>query len=140
MVLLAAGLFSAFYGVVVGLFQTNPRSVLAYSSVSQLGQMAALLGAGLATGSASAALLVGFYALYHVLTKGGLFLAIDALAQAGEQRTRRLVLVTAGLAALGFAGPAADGRRIGEARHQAADGRWCSQASSSPPRPSAARC
>jgi formate hydrogenlyase subunit 3/multisubunit Na+/H+ antiporter MnhD subunit len=104
MVLLAAGLFSAFYGVVAGLFQTNPRSVLAYSSISQLGQMAALLGAGLATGSASAAALVGFYALYHVLTKGGLFLALEALSQAGEQRRRRLVLVTAGLAALGFAG------------------------------------
>ena len=51
MVLLAAGLFSAFYGAIAGLFQTNPRSVLAYSSVSQLGQMAAMLGAGLAMGS-----------------------------------------------------------------------------------------
>jgi formate hydrogenlyase subunit 3/multisubunit Na+/H+ antiporter MnhD subunit len=104
MALLAAGLFSAFYGVAAGLFQANPRSVLAYSSVSQLGQMAALLGAGLATGTSSAAALVGFYALYHVLTKGGLFLAIWALAQAGQQRTQRLVLLTAGLAALGFAG------------------------------------
>lgn len=104
MFLLASGLFAAFYGVIVGLLQTNPRIVLAYSSVSQLGQMAALLGAGLATGSASATALVGFYALYHVLTKGGLFLAIGALAQAGEQRSRRLVLLTASLAALGFAG------------------------------------
>jgi formate hydrogenlyase subunit 3/multisubunit Na+/H+ antiporter MnhD subunit len=104
MALFAAGLLSAFYSVVVGLFQTNPRSVLAYSSVSQLGQMAALLGAGLATGSAGAVLLVGFYALYHVLTKGGLFLAINALAQAGPQRARQLVILTSGLAALGFAG------------------------------------
>jgi formate hydrogenlyase subunit 3/multisubunit Na+/H+ antiporter MnhD subunit len=104
MALLALGLFSAFYGVVVGLFQTNPRSVLAYSSISQLGQMAALLGAGLATGSANAAALVGFYAVYHVLTKGGLFLAIGALARAGQQRSQRLVLITAALAALGFAG------------------------------------
>jgi formate hydrogenlyase subunit 3/multisubunit Na+/H+ antiporter MnhD subunit len=104
MALLAAGLFSAFYGVAAGLFQTNPRSVLAYSSVSQLGQMAALLGAGLATGSANAAALVGFYALYHVLSKGGLFLALEALAQADEQRRRRLILITSALAALGFAG------------------------------------
>jgi formate hydrogenlyase subunit 3/multisubunit Na+/H+ antiporter MnhD subunit len=104
MALLALGLFSAFYGVIAGLFQTNPRSVLAYSSVSQLGQMAALLGAGLASGSSSAMVLVGFYALYHVLTKGGLFLAMDALAQTEGQRTRRFILVTAALAALGFAG------------------------------------
>ena len=104
MVLLAAGLFSAFYGAIIGLFQTNPRSVLAYSSISQLGQMAAMLGAGLATGSTSAAALVGFYAVYHVLTKGGLFLAVGALAQARVQRSRRLIVITAGLAALGFAG------------------------------------
>ena len=104
MVLLMLGLASGFYGVVVGLFQSNPRSVLAYSSVSQLGQMAAMLGLGLATGSPNAALLVGFYALYHVLAKGGLFLAIDALSQAREQRMRRIILVTAGITALGFAG------------------------------------
>lgn len=99
MALLAIGLFAAFYGVVLGLLQRNPRMVLAYSSVSQLGQMAAALGAGLALGSAQAASLVGFYALYHVLVKGGLFLAIAAVA-----RARRLVLITASLAALGFAG------------------------------------
>jgi formate hydrogenlyase subunit 3/multisubunit Na+/H+ antiporter MnhD subunit len=99
MALLAAGLFSGFYGVAVGLLQRNPRMVLAYSSISQLGQMAAALGAGLALGNAQAMVLVGFYALYHVLVKGGLFLAIAARPQAS-----RLVLITAGLAALGFAG------------------------------------
>jgi formate hydrogenlyase subunit 3/multisubunit Na+/H+ antiporter MnhD subunit len=104
MALLAVGLLSGFYGVGVGLLQRNPRMVLAYSSVSQLGQMAAALGAGLALGNAQAAVLVGFYALYHVLVKGGLFLAIDALAQAGRGEARAIVLITAGLAALGFAG------------------------------------
>jgi formate hydrogenlyase subunit 3/multisubunit Na+/H+ antiporter MnhD subunit len=104
MILLAAGLFSGFYGVIVGLFQTNPRSVLGYSSISQLGQMAAMLGAGLAMGSPEAAVLVGFYAVYHVLAKGGLFLAIDALAQTEHRRSRLIILVTAGITALGFAG------------------------------------
>lgn len=99
MALLAIGLFAAFYGVAIGLLQNNPRLVLAYSSVSQLGQMAAALGAGLALGSTQATLLVGFYGLYHVLVKGGLFLAIAARPQAG-----RLVPVAASLAALGFAG------------------------------------
>lgn len=99
MALLAIGLFAAFYGVAIGLLQRNPRMVLAYSSVSQLGQMAAALGGGLALGSAQAGMLVGFYGLYHALVKGGLFLAIAALPGA-----RRLTLITAGLAALGFAG------------------------------------
>ncbi|MFM8745616.1 MAG: proton-conducting transporter membrane subunit, partial [Aestuariivirga sp.] len=97
--LLVAGLFAGFYGIGAGLWQRKQRMVLAYSSVRQLGQMAAALGAGLALGNAQAAVLVGFYALYHVLAKGGLFLAIAAIAGA-----RWLVLITASLAALGFAG------------------------------------
>ncbi|MFN4143768.1 proton-conducting transporter membrane subunit [Aestuariivirga sp.] len=104
MVLLAAGLVSAFYGVAVGLFQTNARSVLAYSSISQLGQMAAALGAGLAVGDAGAAVLVAFYALYHVLTKGGLFLAMDALAEVDRGPRRTVIMATAAIAAMGFAG------------------------------------
>lgn len=102
--LLVFGLISAFYGVAIGLLQSNPRSVLAYSSVSQFGQMAATLGAGLAAGSAGAALMVSFYAFYHVLVKGGLFLAADALTNLRHGRMRRLILVTAAIAALGFAG------------------------------------
>ena len=35
--LAAAGIFSAFYGVLVGITQQNPKTVLAYSSVSQWG-------------------------------------------------------------------------------------------------------
>ncbi|MCA3574019.1 MAG: hypothetical protein IOC86_08875 [Aestuariivirga sp.] len=104
MALLVLGLVSGFYGVIVGLFQTNPRSVLGYSSISQLGQMAAMLGAALAIGSAEAAVLVGFYALYHVLAKGGLFLVIDALKHTEQGRSRQIILVTAVITALGFAG------------------------------------
>ena len=36
---------AALYGVVIGITQRNSKVVLAYSSVSQLGQMAAVLGA-----------------------------------------------------------------------------------------------
>jgi formate hydrogenlyase subunit 3/multisubunit Na+/H+ antiporter MnhD subunit len=46
--LAAVGLFSAFYGVLVGITQTNPMTVLAYSSVSQLGLLAVAIGMGLA--------------------------------------------------------------------------------------------
>ena len=104
MALLVLGLASGFYGVIVGLFQSNPRSILGYSSISQLGQMAAMLGAGLAMGSPEASVLVGFYALYHVLAKGGLFLAIDALSQTEKGRSRQIILVSAIITALGFAG------------------------------------
>ena len=39
--LAVAGVFSAFYGVLVGITQQNPKTVLAYSSISQMGLLAA---------------------------------------------------------------------------------------------------
>ena len=43
-----SGSVSAFYGVAIGITQANPKTVLAYSSVSQMGVIAAVLGMGLA--------------------------------------------------------------------------------------------
>ncbi|PZF77303.1 hypothetical protein DK847_08250 [Aestuariivirga litoralis] len=106
--ILAAGLFSAFYGAVLGLTQNNPRSVLAYSSISQLGQMAAVLGAGLAAGVPGAGSIVAFYAVYHVLTKGGLFLMLAAA------RPPLWQLLLAGVLALGFAGLPLSGGALGK--------------------------
>ena len=48
--LAAGGLVSAFYGVAIGITQSNPKTVLAYSSVSQMGLLATVLGMGLAAG------------------------------------------------------------------------------------------
>ena len=48
--LAAVGRALGFYGVAIGVTQSNPRTVLAYSSVSQMGLLAAVLGMGLATG------------------------------------------------------------------------------------------
>ena len=78
--LAAAGMLSAYYGVVVGITQQNPKTVLAYSSVSQMGLLAAALGMGLASGDSGAALGVSFSAAHHVLVKGALFLAIGVSA------------------------------------------------------------
>jgi formate hydrogenlyase subunit 3/multisubunit Na+/H+ antiporter MnhD subunit len=83
--LAVAGIFSAFYGVVVGITQQNPKTVLAYSSVSQMGLLAAALGIGLAAGDPGVAVGVGFSAAHHVLVKGGLFLAIGASAAGGPR-------------------------------------------------------
>ena len=110
--ILAAGLASAFYGAVVGMTQDNPRSVLAYSSISQLVQMAAVLGAGLAGGLPVAGALVAYYAAYHVLAKGGLFLMLGA---APEGRSlARWQMALAGAVALGFAGLPLTGGGLGK--------------------------
>lgn len=110
--ILAAGLFSAFYGAVLGITQSNPRSVLAYSSISQLGQMAAVLGAGLAAGVPGAGTIAAFYAVYHVLVKGGLFLMLGAQEQGRKIAAWQLGL--AGFAALGFAGLPLTGGALGK--------------------------
>jgi multicomponent Na+:H+ antiporter subunit A len=100
--LAAAGLFSGFYGVLVGITQENPKTVLAYSSVSQMGLLAAALGMGLATGDTGAALGVSFSAAHHILVKGGLFLAIGVAAAAGSRLWP--VLIPAAVLALGLGG------------------------------------
>ena len=101
--LAAVGLFSTFYGVAIGLTQSSAASVLAYSSVSQMGFLAVVLGAGLAAGDASTALAAAFYALRHMLVKGSLFLAIGVMASTGS-RQRWLVLLPAAALALGLGG------------------------------------
>jgi multicomponent Na+:H+ antiporter subunit A len=101
-VMAAAGLFSAFYGVLVGITQKNPKTVLAYSSVSQMGLLAAALGMGLAGGDTGAVLGASFSASHHVLVKGGLFLAIGVAAVNGARLWP--VLIPAAVLALGLGG------------------------------------
>ena len=96
------GFLSAFYGVAVGVTQKDPKTVLAYSSISQMGLLAAVLGMGLATGDDGTALVTGFSAANHVLVKGGLFLAIGIAATTGA--TSWPVLILAAVLALGLGG------------------------------------
>jgi len=101
--LAAVGLASAFYGVAIGITQRNPKTVLAYSSISQMGVLAAVFGAGLATGDGGAALIAAFYAAHHVLVKGGLFLAVGVMTATGR-RCAWQVLLPAAILALSLAG------------------------------------
>ena len=97
------GLCGAFYGVGVGITQSNPKTVLAYSSVSQMGFLAAVLGMGFAAGDKSVALIAAFYAAHHVLVKGALFLAVGVAGVTASQRIG-IVVVPGVVIALGLAG------------------------------------
>lgn len=101
--LVAVGFFSAFYGVVIGLVQSRPAVILAYSSISQMGVIAAILGMGLATGNNGTAIAGAFYAAHHVLAKGALFLAIGVTFMTAASRIRQ-TLFLATLVALGLGG------------------------------------
>ncbi|TVP47830.1 MAG: NADH/ubiquinone/plastoquinone (complex I) [Gemmatimonadales bacterium] len=106
--LVVLGIAGAFHGVVVGLAQDNPKTVLAYSSVSQLGYLT--VGTGLlALLPGARPLVLGgilLYALHHGVAKAALFLSVG-LAQRmppGDRRWRRALGVLVLLPALALAG------------------------------------
>ncbi|MBN9560152.1 MAG: hypothetical protein J0H14_05410 [Alphaproteobacteria bacterium] len=99
----AAGVFGAYYGVVVGLTQSDPKTILAYSSVSQMGLLVAVLGMGLRAGDGGTAIAVALAAAWHLLAKGGLFLAVGASSGTTARRPWP-VLLPAGVLALGLGG------------------------------------
>jgi hydrogenase-4 component B len=76
--MLVTGLAGAIGAALVGVCQRHPKAVLAYSSVSQLGMLAALVGTGLAAPALWPALsaAVVLFAAHHGLTKGALFLGV----------------------------------------------------------------
>ncbi len=78
--LAAVGRFSTFYGVAIGITQSDPKTVLAYSSVSQMGLLAAVFGMGMSAGDQNVPIVAAFYAVHHLLAKGGLFLAVGVIA------------------------------------------------------------
>ena len=100
--LAAIGFLSAYYGVAFGLTQRNPKVILAYSSISQMGVITAALGMALVNGHTDASLNVAFYAANHLLVKATLFLAIGALAIRGVKLDTSLIL--AAIVALSLAG------------------------------------
>jgi formate hydrogenlyase subunit 3/multisubunit Na+/H+ antiporter MnhD subunit len=101
--LAVAGFLTAFWGVAMGITHRNPKTVLAYSSVSQMGVVAAAIGIGIAGAITTTPPAAAFYATHHVLAKGALFLAVGVAAATGG-RLRWLVLAPALVLALGFGG------------------------------------
>jgi formate hydrogenlyase subunit 3/multisubunit Na+/H+ antiporter MnhD subunit len=97
------GFISAFYGVAIGVTQRDPKTMLAYSSISQMGVIAAAVGMALASAEQGAATDVAFYAANHVLVKAALFLTVGAVA-ALDGRARTLTLIVAALLGLSLAG------------------------------------
>ncbi len=109
--LVALGALTAIYAVVVGLAQDEAKTILAYSSVSQMGYMA--VGTGVLVLEPSLAPLalpaVTIYALHHGLAKGALFLTVgvaDRFLTSGPTATlgRWLILICALLPALALGG------------------------------------
>lgn len=83
LILVGLGGLSAIYGVVFGLLQSRVKVALAYSSISQVGYLLAILGLAWHLGGDAAAwgLLLALYAVHHGLAKGALFLGAGLTAR-----------------------------------------------------------
>ena len=120
------GVAAAFYGVAVGLTQTNAKTVLAYSSISQMGLIT--VGVGLAfssPGTPHAALTATLvYAMHHGFAKGALFLGVG-VASATAWGTLAAMAVRVGplAAGTGTGGNAAHERGPGQSDAEIKRGR-----------------
>ncbi len=101
--LMGVGLGTAVFGAYQALKQNDLKALLAYSTVSQLGLMVALVGVGTAASLAAATVL----AAAHALFKATLFMLVGVIdREAGSRDIRqlsglwRVMPVTAGLTAL----------------------------------------
>jgi formate hydrogenlyase subunit 3/multisubunit Na+/H+ antiporter MnhD subunit len=105
--LMVLSLTAAFTGVLIGLTQDDPKTLLAYSSISQMGFIATVVAVGMAEPRAWGVAVLGcaLYALHHGLIKGALFLGVGVAHEVGEDRRRqRLVLIGLTVAAIALSG------------------------------------
>lgn len=101
---LVLGLAGGLAAVPAGILQRNPKVVLAYSSISQMGFIAALVGAALVAPAAAPACIaaVVVYSVSHGLVKGALFLGVQAWDT--ERMPRWAVLAPLAVAAVALVG------------------------------------
>lgn len=106
------GLAAAFLGALAGMAQDRPKTVLAYSSISQMGLMTVAVGLALAAApgpahgaeAASAAMMAAVvYAVHHGFAKGALFLG-TGVTDHTSGRGRLVAVALLALPALALAG------------------------------------
>jgi formate hydrogenlyase subunit 3/multisubunit Na+/H+ antiporter MnhD subunit len=101
------GLAAAVGGVVIGVTQRAPKTLLAYSSISQMGIINIAFGVALVTPGAWPVALpaILLYAVHHGLAKGALFLGVGVVEMTAiGSAARRRALGGMALAAIALAG------------------------------------
>lgn len=115
-VLVVLGVIGAFGSVVVGVQQSNPKTVLAYSTVSQLGFLTIVVGVALAVPVLAPACITAalIYAVHHGLAKGAAFLGVSVWRHHGRGWHRWIVVTGMTLAGLAIVGAPLSSGSIGK--------------------------
>ncbi|TVQ88627.1 MAG: hypothetical protein EA393_08510 [Bacteroidetes bacterium] len=105
MLMVSLGFAAALGAAIYGLTQVDPKTILAYSSISQMGIMTVLLGIGLYGGIPAVMLLpaIALYAFNHGTAKALLFMGTALPAKAGGS-WRILMWAGLGIGVLAIAG------------------------------------
>jgi len=95
--LILLGTVSILFAAAAGLVQTNAKAVLAYSSISKMGLMSALVGLAMLAPKHAEAIIMSmiFFAAYHGLAKGALFLGVGIVKTLHSKLTFILLLLPA---------------------------------------------
>lgn len=103
--LMVMGFVGSLGAALPGAVQRDPKTVLAWSSISQMGLLTVLVGAALAAPAQAATLLpvIALFALHHGLAKGCLFLAVG-LALPASHLLRGVLWLLIALPALSLLG------------------------------------
>ncbi|MFN2361936.1 MAG: complex I subunit 5 family protein [Marinobacter sp.] len=103
--MVVAGAVASLGAAALGVCQQRPKTVLAYSSISQMGLMVLMVGAALADPQRAPVLMpvIALYTLHHGLAKGSLFLSAGVMLPSGQVQ-RGLMWLLIALPGLSLAG------------------------------------
>ncbi|MDM7955784.1 complex I subunit 5 family protein [Blastomonas sp.] len=121
-IVIALGFATAFGGALAGLRVRQPKAILAYSTISQMGLVIALVAAATRSPGGDMAY-AAYYGFHHGLAKGALFLGVALVAGSrGRWRSGGLVLLAA--VALSVAGAPLTGGGLAKAAAKTGLGAW----------------
>ncbi|MGC0141518.1 complex I subunit 5 family protein [Pseudactinotalea sp. Z1732] len=125
LVFVVGGLAGAYLAVLLGVMQAKTKAVLAYSSISQMGMLSALVGAALIDPDGAPVLVAAavLYALHHGIIKAALFFGVGLWGAHGAGSGRVVVIAGFAVAGLSLAGlPWTSGYLAKYSAKEAADG------------------
>ena len=101
--LLALGVVGTALGVLAGLVQRDPRTMLAYSSIAKMGLVTSVFGVALVRPDASPGIIAALvvFTMHHLMLKGTLFIGIGEWQRLGRRPWLMMVLGILALALIG---------------------------------------